>query len=72
MWPDPKWLEYIKPGSDIALALFLACLLGLLGEHWRWFPQLAPWINQLFWLGLIIFGSFTVVGVMGAWLGRRY
>jgi hypothetical protein len=81
MWPDPKWLEYIKPGSDIALALSLACGLGLLGEHWKWFPHLTAVDTPILWFGLIIFGSFTAVGLLGiaiafldllvAWLKSR-
>jgi hypothetical protein len=72
MWPDPKWLEYLKPGSDATLGFFLASLAWLLGEHWKLIPQLAPWISQLFWVGLIVCGSYTFVGVIGAFFGRRY
>jgi hypothetical protein len=63
-WLDPKWLEILKPGSDAALTLTIACGLFLLAENWKWFPPPAPLVIELVWFGLFLFGSLTLLGIL--------
>jgi hypothetical protein len=66
MNPDPKWLEIFKLELGHTFSAALACAGVLLGNHWGWFPPLAPWMIQLAWFGLILFGCLWGVGFVVA------
>ena len=63
-WPDIKWLEVLKPGSDAAFVLTIACGLFLLADRWKWFSSPAPLTIELVWFGLFLFGTVALLGVL--------
>jgi hypothetical protein len=68
---DPKWLEIFKLELEHTFSGALACALFLAANHWGWVPPLAPWMIQLAWFGLLLFGCLWGVGLVLAVL-RSY
>lgn len=69
--PDPNWFSFLKPGSDVVLAMTLACLAALAALHFGLFTAPWAWLNSALWLGLIAGICLTAIGMLGSYLKHR-
>jgi hypothetical protein len=66
VFPDPKWLDFLKAGGLAFWAIALTCGAFLLLEHWGTIAPVPDWIQDVIVLVLLLTAFLTLTNMVGA------